>query len=90
MTTTPAKYRKKPVAIEAIQWDGNNVDLIIEWSGGDGETIEPAGRVLLIHTLEGVMTAKLGDWIIKGVSSEFYPIKPEIFEATYEPVVASA
>ena len=41
---------------------------------------------LLIHTLEGVMRANFGDWIIRGVKGEFYPCKPEIFEATYEPV----
>lgn len=51
-----------------------------------GVSIDPATGFLLIATLEGVMQAKPGDYIIRGVQGEFYPCKPEIFEATYEPV----
>lgn len=49
-----------------------------------GVSIDPATGDLLIATLEGVMTAQLGDWIIRGVQGEFYPCKPDIFAATYE------
>lgn len=51
-----------------------------------GVSIDPATGFMLIATLEGIMTAKPGDWVIRGVQGEFYPCKPDIFEATYEPV----
>lgn len=51
-----------------------------------GVTIDPADGRIVIRTLEGDMKADLGDWIIKGVQGEFYPCKPDIFQATYEPV----
>lgn len=53
---------------------------------GSGVSIDPATGFMLIATLEGIMQAKPGDWIIRGVQGEFYPCKPDIFEATYEPV----
>ncbi len=53
-----------------------------------GLTIDPATGQMLIATLEGEMRAGVGDWIIRGVQGEFYPIKPDIFEATYEEVAA--
>lgn len=56
---------------------------------GSGVSIDPATGFLLIATLEGVMQAKPGDWIIKGVQGEFYPCKPDIFAETYEPVEVS-
>ncbi|MHA2915551.1 hypothetical protein [Staphylococcus epidermidis] len=80
------KARKKPVEIEFIQFtDMVNVDEIERWTnlqavydyGNDG-------KVMYIDTLEGVMTANIGDYIVKGVNGEFYPVKPEIFEKTYE------
>lgn len=81
------KYRKKPVVIEAMQWNGENWKEIRDWNTPDGReaTIGENGPTLTIWTLEGVMTANIGDWIIKGVKGEFYPCKPDIFEATYEP-----
>lgn len=80
-----AKYRKKPVVIEAIRFMGDNQE-IVKLFGTAG--IDYAGREdkLSIRTLEGVMTATKGDWIIKGIKGEFYPCKPDIFEATYEAV----
>lgn len=51
-----------------------------------GVSIDPADGCLLIATLEGVMKAQRGDWIIRGVKGEFYPCKPDIFAATYDPV----
>ena len=84
--TSPQKFRKKPVVIEAMQWDGSILShtYIHRWAG---KSIDPEGdatRVIKIKTLEGVMTADEGDWIIKGIKGEFYPCKPEIFDATYE------
>lgn len=78
------RFRKKPVEIEAIQWDGNQrtFDLIEAWAGKPVNDTD--GYTLLIPTLEGTMTASLNDWIIKGVKGEIYPCKPDIFAATYE------
>jgi hypothetical protein len=77
-----AKYRKKPVVIEAIRFTGN-FDEIEKFVGGDAEFRD--GK-LVVATLEGAMRAELGDWIIKGIADEFYPCKPDIFAATYEEV----
>lgn len=77
------KYRKKPVVIEAVQFI-NSAD-IHEFCGK--KVREPVGESFLeIETLEGVMKAMPGDFIIKGVKGEFYPCKPDIFEKTYEKV----
>lgn len=82
-----AKYRKKPVVIEAIQWTGDNKNDISNELGGDtGDYYFTPDGELFIHTLEGIMKASVGDYIIKGVKGEFYPCKPDIFEATYEKV----
>lgn len=82
-----AKFRKKPVVIEAVQWDGKlrTIDPLLAKS-----TVREVGQDfiepdLIIPTLEGEMRAKLGDWIILGVKGELYPCKPDIFAATYEP-----
>ncbi len=85
------KFRKKPVVIEAMQFDGSHksADEIIGWSVGSAlKCFEPEGLLshMIIDTLEGRMTAVCGDWIIRGVKGEFYPCKPDIFEATYEAV----
>jgi len=85
-------YRKKPVEIEAIQFTGDHLSInrLTLWSNkqvwpntsGFGEFL----GTLSINTLEGIMTASKGDYIIKGVKGEFYPCKPDIFELTYEMV----
>ena len=77
------KYRKKPVIIEAIQWNGENLSEIDEFTRGKVKNHE---SVLIIPTLEGDMYASLNDYIIKGVNGEFYPCKPNIFAKTYEEV----
>lgn len=94
MTTTPQRFTKRPVTIEAIQWDGTvqTLDDLTAWSR---QHTLPGGVIpipnadqdnrLIIHTLEGTMRGDVGDWVIKGVSSEFYACKPAIFEATYQP-----
>ena len=93
------RYRKKPVEIEAVQFTGDNEYEIAEFMGiplcvlqvsvdavlrMDGDYSE--NTHIHIPTLEGTMTANCGDWIIKGVKGEFYPCKPDIFDATYEEV----
>ena len=83
-----AKYRKKPVVIEAVLWDGNSGTantFIGESFGVDWEYESAASSNIAIPTLEGRMIGKVGDYIIKGVKGEFYPCKPDIFEDTYEP-----
>lgn len=80
------QFRKKPVVIDAIQFNGawtGDATVILDWMGKGGEW-SLDDETLHIHTLEGVMTASKGDWIIKGVQGEFYPCKPDIFGATYE------
>lgn len=79
------RYRKKPIAIEAFQF--TNVVLGEEgpeWA--NDKRITFANGKLRINTLEGVMTAEPGDYIILGIAGEIYPCKPKIFEATYEAV----
>ena len=79
------KFVKKPVEIEAIQWVGDNTAEVMEFVG---PMIHPTSSSTLgIRTLEGVMDAAVGDWIIKGVKGEFYPCKPDIFEMTYDRAV---
>jgi hypothetical protein len=86
------KFRKKPVVIEAIQYVPKKAGLAFfelhEFVGSSlvPYVLDPAKDTLAIHTLEGTMTVQPGDWIIKGVKGEFYPCKPDIFEATYEAV----
>jgi hypothetical protein len=96
------RYRKRPVEVDAMQWDGTaaGASLIIDWVHSGGETAtyrcsnpercaEHNGDTphsILIRTLEGDMTASVGDWIIRGVAGEIYPCKPDIFSATYEAV----
>lgn len=82
------KYRKKPVVIDAIKWDGKNKEELSEFVDFDKYYFAPddEGERLCIITLEGTHHANVGDWIIKGVKGEFYPIKPDIFEMTYEKV----
>lgn len=92
------RFTKKPVTIEAIQWTGKNLREVITFTDGPPDTrSHHAGMAweayadlvardgLKIYTLEGKMLANVGDWIIRGVKGEFYPCKPDIFEATYSP-----
>lgn len=91
-------YRTKPVVIEAMQWDGGltNIHEIDDWMGRPA----PRARIVswraserrgvydvVVQTPAGRVAVSPGDWIIKGiVAGEFYPCKPAIFLATYEPV----
>ena len=83
------KYRKKPVVIEAFQFN-DDFTPIPEWleqAFQYGMAYYQGGDVpyLTIKTLEGKHRADVGDWIIRGVKGELYPCKPDIFEMTYEP-----
>lgn len=86
------RYRKKPVVIDAIQWHPNEMLIkeVLDFFGGlegaNANKISKHRGNLTISTLEGEMTVSDGDYIIKGVKGEFYPCKPDIFEATYEAV----
>jgi hypothetical protein len=87
-------FRKKPVIIQAMLWDGqqDTLNLLMQIGmkyGGyrtasDGKTISN----LTIQTLEGSMSASIGDFIIKGIKGEFYPCKPDIFHKSYEEVLS--
>jgi hypothetical protein len=83
-----ARYRKKPVVIQAMRYDGSNAEAIHIWAGDviGGWARGEDGFPLTVMTLEGALEAQKGDWIIRGVKGEFYPVKPDIFEATYEPI----
>lgn len=84
------KYRKKPVIVEAWVFTRDSIKLADSWVRryqNDINLISLVGDDVLyieIKTLEGTMVADLGDYIIKGIKGEFYPCKPDIFEATYE------
>ena len=80
------QYKKKPVVIEAIQWTGDNAEEIIAYGNNSITRSVFDEESLWIGTLEGVMVASKGDFIIKGVRGEFYPCKPDIFWQTYEEV----
>ena len=94
------KYKKKPVIVEAIQWDGSyeSTRQVCEFMGRTVANNEMTQRKfeeyvyscvnngMYIHTLEGQMKASIGDYIIKGVNGEIYPCKPDIFKKTYEKV----
>ena len=78
-------YRKKPVVVEVrlLAGDPDALGAVVAWCGG--RAVDHDNVVAEIDTLEGVMQGRYGDWIIKGVQGEFYPCKPDIFDATYEP-----
>ena len=82
-----ARYRKKPVVIEAFQWKPFGSPklngYIPNWFVSSN--FDTDGDDLLIRTLEGKMRASPDDWIIRGVKGEIYPCKPDIFATTYEP-----
>jgi hypothetical protein len=85
-----AQYRKKPVVIDAVQYDGNfrcldcfSINEVGQFIIGTDDAGNPC---LKIPTLEGVMIASKGDYIIRGVKGEYYPCKPDIFEMTYEAI----
>ena len=96
-------FRKRPVVIQAVQWTGENLREVICFTDGPPDARSTHASIkweeycdlvksdgLKIYTLEGKMSADVGDWIIKGVKGEHYPCKPDVFELTYEPARAQA
>lgn len=85
-----AQYRKKPIVIEAVQFDGNfrclDIFSIHEVKHFIVSKDEDGRQCIKIPTLEGEMIALVCDYIIRGINGEYYPCKPDIFEMTYEPV----
>lgn len=88
-----AKFKKKPLTVEAIKWTSDNIDEVMKFIGYtcisdyfDGGQYCIGSHGIVINTLEGKMTASVGDFIIKGVKGELYPCKPDIFEAGYDRV----
>jgi hypothetical protein len=82
------KYRKKPIVIDAVQFDGGNITPIFEFVDRRRLRVDIDGAdvIVTIETLEGDMRVSRNDYIIKGVNGEFYPCKPDIFAKTYEAV----
>ena len=80
-----SKFRKKPVVVDAVQFDGGNYQEIMDFVDNRSLTFTEL-QTPKIMTLEGEMIVNNDDWIIRGVRGEFYPCKPDIFEDTYEPI----
>lgn len=82
------RFRKKPVVIEAVRFDGTDrayydIQALADLSRTG--ILEACEQGIRIPTLEGTMVAQPGDWVIRGVKGELYPCKPDVFAATYEP-----
>lgn len=86
---TVKRYVKKPVEIEAVQFNGENAFEIWHFMGVAGAAGNPELHNTdspIINTLEGDMLVSIGDFVIKGLNGEFYPCKPDIFALTYSEV----
>lgn len=84
------RYRKRPVEIEAIRWTGDNqgeLRQLAHHSNRDTTVIFSTQGHVTVHTLEGDMRLHIGDWLVKGVHGELYPVRNDIFVETYEMVV---
>ena len=84
-------YKKKPVVIEALQFTRNNWDEVVSFTNGKATAFNKSliledKYLCNINTLEGIMVATEGDYIIRGIRGEFYPCKPDIFDKTYDEV----
>ena len=82
------KYKKKPIVVEAVQRNGDNLEECLNFMSDSGfyDYVHNCNKEIVIKTLEGNIVASVNDYIIKGVRGEFYPCKPDIFEKTYEEV----
>jgi len=83
------KYRKKPVIVEAVKWDGkeetySEIRGVLAFDYPRRIAMGAGDNCLYISTLEGTMKANIGDFVIKGIKGEIYPCKPDIFQQTYE------
>ena len=84
-----SKFIKKPIVIEAFRWTGDQdqtEDPLWAIEAIKNGSVFFEGGLMKIITLEGIMTAERGDYVIKGIKGEIYPCKPDIFELTYEQV----
>ncbi len=89
------RYRKKPVVIDAMRWDGGPeeativIDWVIEFEGTARyhEATDDVSESIYVDTLDATAVLSPGDWMVRGVQGEFYPCKPDIFESTYEPEI---
>lgn len=82
------KFVSRPVEIEAMRFTGENTDQCLRWITTKTFVApdEDSKPNICIKTLEGIMAAAPGDWIIKGTEGEFYPCKPSVFERKYAPL----
>lgn len=85
------KFRRKPVIVEAVRWDGSSrmAGSVIDWIGRAGrsartDVLNGGHEAIFIETPEGAMFARGGDWIVKDVKGDFYPVAPDTFAETYE------
>lgn len=81
------RYRKRPVEVDAVQVTPSNRGFVAKWSGA---SISEDRSDMTISTLEGDMKLEVGDYVVKGVAGEFYPVKAAIFRDTYERVTEDA
>ena len=77
------QYKKKPVVVSAVKWNGINLQEIREFTNNEAMI---KNDVLIIPTLEGTMAVEIGSYIIRGIKGEYYPCRGDIFEDTYEEV----
>lgn len=90
MTVTHKRFRKKPAVVDAVLWDGTSIEAVraLDPRGdGDVDWFDVVGDHLEIRTRDGIMWARLGDWVVKGVNGAIYPCRRAVFEATYEPAL---
>lgn len=80
------RFRSKVVEIEAFRWNGGNYIEVAAFMDGKLVVSQPATERLRIPTLEGDLWASKGDWIVRGLKGEFYPVKPDIFAMKYEEI----
>ena len=87
MSNEAQRFRKKPVEVEAVQFTRESGPAVWEWAKSKPK-YDAFGNVyaLRIYTLHGDATAEFGDWVVRGPSGDFWPVKPDIFDETYEPV----
>nr|DAQ03111.1 MAG TPA: PGDYG protein [Caudoviricetes sp.] len=77
------KYITKPCEIEAVEWTGKNAAEILQFT--NTENVNIVFGIPVISTFNGEMRADVGDYIIRGLRGEYYPCKPDVFHAKYEP-----
>jgi hypothetical protein len=83
MTST---FRKKPLEVQAMQWDGSNTAELVAWSGGEDQVVEHVGRNLLVHARDAARVARPYDWVVRDVDGEYYPYRPDAFAKQFDPV----